>query len=115
MPDVILMELRVTCGVSGVFPGGAVRVFGTKEIVAKKITISAKNKSAYIQPAFSVTSSPNPETGAWDLLMPYFSLPNFFTSFASSFDVLAISFDVAKRLRTEAATFALTTSGVALF
>jgi len=48
-------------------------------------------------------------TGAWDLLIIYFSLPNFFTSFASSLDVFAISFDVAKRLRIEAATFALTT------
>jgi hypothetical protein len=109
MPEVILIELRDTCGVSGVFPGGAVRVLGTNEIVARKITMSAKNKSAYIQPAFSVTSSPIPETGAWDLLIIYFSLPNFFTSFASSFEVFAISFDVAKRLRIEAATFALTT------
>jgi hypothetical protein len=37
---------------------GAERKSGTNEIVAKKTTISAKKRSAYIQPALSVTSSP---------------------------------------------------------
>jgi hypothetical protein len=71
IPDVILIELSETFGVASVFPdtGGATRSLGTKEIVAKKITMSARKRSAYIQPAFSVTSSPNAEAGALALLM----------------------------------------------